>query len=254
MPSSSRTSAIKANTRKEIAASDKAANAAYKKPGGHQPAQVKDAEQQLLEARRKIAALEKRLAQTGGGAQFLIESPVLHDPAAWAQLNNGQNAKRLRAFMLPKYLQVHGQPMVDPENGRTKKILGGQVELIKGRGEFESEDWARYLSLNFPNYVISRKQADGSYQRFVYTVEGAAPQIGSAGEEFYFDELPQTARTLAALNPNAQLQPQPAPIAPAQAAAAAPTRPQAQMPQALKDRLAAAVAESDAPVAVLTGA
>lgn len=242
------------NTKKEIAESEKAANAAHKRPTP-QLSKTRDIEAELLESKRKIQQLEKRLASsTAGGPAFIIESPILHDQVEWAKLNDGKNSKHLRAFMLPSYLQIHGQPMVDPDNGRTKHIKGGSVELIKGRGTFESEDWARYLSLNYPDYVITKRQADGSYKRFVCTVP-KQNVVAQTQEEFYYDELPQTARTIAAANPYVTVQQVATPtlmVAPTSAQAAqAAARPQAQMPQALKDRLAAI--EEGTPEAVLTG-
>jgi hypothetical protein len=235
------------NTRKEIAASEKAANAAHRKVNPQPTAKVKDAEQELLELRRKVANLEKRLSTGAGAKEFLVESPILHDPAAWAELNKGSNARLLRSFMMPSYLQVHAQPMPEAKTGRVKHIRGGPLELIGGRGEFDSEDWARYLSLNYPDYIISRRQADGSYKRFAVVLP-AQEARRSSDEEFYYDELPQTARTLAAANPNATV----VPVEAAQGTLIVPTRPQAQMPQAVKDRLAAQAQEADAPSAVLT--
>jgi hypothetical protein len=235
------------NTRKEIAASEKAANAAHRKVNPQPTAKVKDAEQELLELRRKVANLEKRLSTGAGAKEFLVESPILHDAAAWAELNKGSNARLLRSFMMPSYLQVHAQPMVEAKTGRVKHIRGGAVELIGGRGEFDSEDWARYLSLNYPDYIISRRQADGSYKRFTVALP-AQEARRSSDDEFYYDELPQTARTLAAANPNATV----VPVEAAQGTLIVPTRPQAQMPQAVKDRLAAQAQEADAPSAVLT--
>jgi hypothetical protein len=244
------------NTRKEIAASEKAANASHKKVNPQPTAKVKDAEQELLELRRKIASLEKRLSGGAGAKEFLIESPILRDEAAWAELNKGSNARLLRSFMMPSYLQIHAQPLVEARTGRVKHIRGGAVELIGGRGEFDSEDWARYLSLNYPDYIISQRQADGSYKRFTVVLPAQAASLRSHDEEFYYDELPQTARTLAASNPNATVIPAEAALgslvvpAPAPAPTPPPTRPQAQMPQALKERLAAQ--EVEGPSAVLT--
>jgi hypothetical protein len=258
------------NTRKEIAASEKAANAAHRKVNPQPTAKVKDAEQELLELRRKVANLEKRLSTGAGAKEFLVESPILHDAAAWAELNKGSNARLLRSFMMPSYLQVHAQPMVEAKTGRVKHIRGGAVELIGGRGEFDGEDQARYLSLNYPDYIISRRQADGSYKRFAVVLPAQEAARRGSDEEFYYDELPQTARTLAAANPNATVVPVEAAqgtlIVPTQAgsghfrhvtnvpenAFTPPTRPQAQMPQAVKDRLAAQAQEADAPSAVLT--
>jgi hypothetical protein len=245
------------NTRKEIAASEKAANASHKKVNPQPTAKVKDAEQENLELRRKIASLEKRLSTGAGAKEFLIESPILRDEAAWAELNKGSNARLLRSFMMPSYLQIHAQPLVEARTGRVKHIRGGAVELIGGRGEFDSEDWARYLSLNYPDYIISQRQPDGSYKRFTVVLPTSqAASLRSHDEEFYYDELPQTARTLAASNPNATVIPAEAALgslvvpAPAPAPTPAPTRPQAQMPQALKERLAAQ--EVEGPSAVLT--
>jgi hypothetical protein len=236
--------------RKEIAASEKAANATYKKVNPQPTAVVKDVEQELLELRRKNAALEKRIANmAGGGQRFLVESPVLHDTAKWAELNKGENAKHLRNFMMSKFLNIHSQPLLEPESGRTKHIKGGVIELIKGRGEFDSEDWARYLALNYPDYIISERKADGTYKRFAYAVPAADPRAGREDEEFYYDELPQTARTLAAANPRVQIVEAQTPTL---VAAPTPTRQQAQIPQAVKDRLAAAAQETGAPEAVLT--
>jgi hypothetical protein len=240
------------NTRKEIAASEKAANASHKKVNPQPTAKVKDAEQENLELRRKIASLEKRLSTGAGAKEFLIESPILRDPSAWAELNKGSNARLLRSFMMPSYLQIHAQPLAEARTGRVKHIRGGAVELIGGRGEFDSEDWARYLSLNYPDYIISQRQSDGSYKRFTVVLP-AQQALRSHDEEFYYDELPQTARTLAASNPNATVIPAEAAlgslVVPAPAPAP-PTRPQAQMPQALKERLAAQ--EVEGPSAVLT--
>jgi hypothetical protein len=225
----------------------------HKKPNAQLP-KVKDAEQENLELRRKIASLEKRLSGGGGAKEFLIESPILRDEAAWAELNKGSNARLLRSFMMPSYLQIHAQPLPEARTGRVKHIRGGAVELIGGRGEFDSEDWARYLSLNYPDYIISQRQSDGSYKRFTVVLPTSqAASLRSHDEEFYYDELPQTARTLAASNPNATVIPAEAALGSLVVPAPAPTppaRPQAQMPQALKERLAAQ--EVEGPSAVLT--
>jgi hypothetical protein len=128
-----------------------------------------------LELRRKIASLEKRLSGGAGAKEFKIESPVLLDTAAWAELNKGSNARLLRSFMMPSYLQIHAQPMPEARTGRVKHIRGGAVELIGGRGEFDSEDWARYLALNYPDYIISQRQSDGSYKRFTVVLPAQRP-------------------------------------------------------------------------------
>jgi hypothetical protein len=240
------------NTRKEIATSEKAANASHKKPNPQPTARVKDAEQENLELRRKIASLEKRLSTGAGAKEFLIESPILRDEAAWAELNKGSNARLLRSFMMPSYLQIHAQPLPEARTGRVKHIRGGAVELIGGRGEFDSEDWARYLSLNYPDYIISQRQSDGSYKRFTVVLPTQQARR-SHDEEFYYDELPQTARTLAASNPNATvvtMDTSATAIVPALVPTPTPVRPQAQMPQAVKDRLSAQ--EVEGPRAVLT--
>jgi hypothetical protein len=155
-------------------ASEKAANASHKKVNPQPTAKVKDAEQENLELRRKIASLEKRLSGGAGAKEFLIESPILRDEAAWAELNKGSNARLLRSFMMPSYLQIHAQPLPEARTGRVKHIRGGAVELIGGRGEFDSEDWARYLSLNYPDYIISQRQSDGSYKRFTVVLPAQA--------------------------------------------------------------------------------
>jgi hypothetical protein len=235
------------NTRKEIAASEKAANAAHRKVNPQPTAKVKSEADELLELRRKIASLEKRLSGGAGAKEFKSESPVLLDTAAWAELNKGSNARLLRSFMMPSYLQIHSQPMPEARTGRTKHIRGGAVELIGGRGEFDNEDWARYLALNYPDYTISQRQSDGSYKRFTVVLPAQAA-LRSHDEEFYYDELPQTARTLAAANPNATV----IPVEAAQGTLIVPSRPQSQMPQAVKERLAAQALETDAPEAVLT--
>jgi hypothetical protein len=245
---------VTSKTKQEIAASEKAANASHKKVNPQPTAKVKDAEQENLELRRKIASLEKRLSSGAGAKEFLIESPILRDEAAWAELNKGSNARLLRSFMMPSYLQIHAQPLPEARTGRVKHIRGGAVELIGGRGEFDSEDWARYLALNYPDYIISQRQPDGSYKRFTVVLPAAqAASLRSHDEEFYYDELPQTARTLAASNPNATvvtMDTSATAIVPALVPTPTPARPQAQMPQALKDRLSAQ--EVEGPSAVLT--